>query len=168
MKMPSRQFYPPIEIPPDIFGLKRLSLLSSETETERATRVATVERGVAAAFKAVVEHLGEDAARQLFASLLRRPKRGPGKALAPDRDARLLIEHDAAAQAGETVAALARRLHKSGPKLGNTPEAIATQIRRLVKKRKERDRAAAVQARQRRMATRGETSLLSQAPTGDK
>ncbi len=83
-----------------------------------------------------------------FARILRRPKRGQGKMLAPDRNARLLKEYDAATQKGEAVAALGREL-------GNTAGAIETQIRKLVKEREKRERAAAVEARRWRMATRG-------------
>ncbi len=90
-----------------------------------------------------------------FARILRRPKRGQGKMLAPDRNARLLKEYDAATQKGEAVAALARRLCAAGRELGNTAGAIETQIRKLVKEREKRERAAAVEARRWRMATRG-------------
>jgi hypothetical protein len=68
----------------------------------------------------------------------------------------LLKEYDAAALKRESVAAFARRLHATvGMKLGNTPDAIATQIRKLLKERKQRERAAAFEARRWRMATRG-------------
>jgi len=65
-----------------------------ESEAETWKRVVTVEKGVDAAFKAAIEHLGEEEARRLFARVLRRPKRGQGKMLAPDRDARLLKEYE--------------------------------------------------------------------------
>jgi hypothetical protein len=165
MKMPSRPFYPPVVVPPDIFGLHNLSLLSRacETAAEKQKRIAAVEQGVAAAFKAAVDHLGEQEARQLFARVVRRPKRGLGRMLAPDRDARLLAEYDAAVESHESVAMLAKRLRQGGIELGNTTPAIATQIRKLVKERKDRQHAAAFEARRWRMATRGETSLLSSA-----
>src|ERR1700747_274350 len=128
MKMPRRPFYPPVALPPDIFGLLHHGTLSLESKAETRKRIATVEKGVEAAFKAAIEHLGEEEARRLFARVLRRPKRGQGKLLAPDRDARLLKEYDAAAPKGESVAALARRIHAAvGKELGNTPPAIATQ-----------------------------------------
>jgi hypothetical protein len=168
MKMPSRPFYP-VELPPDIFGLRLPSILgkAGESKAETAQRIATVEKGVMAAFKSTVGHLGEDEARLLFARVMRRSKRGPGKSLAPNRDARLLEEYDAAIQKGEKVPALARRLRVQGITLGNTEDAIATQIRKLVKERKNRERAAAFESRRWRMATRGEISLLSVA-TGKK
>jgi hypothetical protein len=164
MKMPSRPFYP-VELPPDIFGLRPPSILGKacESKAETAQRIATVEKGVMDAFKAAVGHLGENEARLLFARVMRRPKRGPGKLLAPDRDARLLEEYDAAIQKGETVTALARRLRADGITLGNTEGAIATQIRKLVQERKKRKRATAFESRRWRMATRGEISLLSVA-----
>jgi len=164
MKMPRRPFYP-VALPPDIFGLRRLTLLerACESEAETRKRMATVEEGVAAAFKAAVRHLGEHEARRLFARVTRRPKRGQGKMLAPDRDARLLREYDAAVQTGETVAALARRLRSKGRELGDTEGAIETQVRKLIRERKLRERAAAVEARRWRMATRGMTTLLSAA-----
>lgn len=119
MKMPGRLFYPPVDLLPDIFGLHRPSLLGSacESEADRLKRVAAVENGVRDAFAAAVDHLGEEEARQLFRRMIRRPKRGLGKMLAPDRDARLLREYDAACQKGETTAALARRLHDEGREL---------------------------------------------------
>ena len=162
MKMPRRPFYP-VPLPPDIFGLRRPGILNLESEAETRERIATVETGVETAFKAAIDHLGEEEARRLFARVLRRPRRGQGKMLAPDRDARLLKEYDAAAPKGERVAALARRLHAAvGMELGNTPGAIETQIRKLVKERRQRERAAAFEARRWRMATRGEQpSLLS-------
>jgi hypothetical protein len=168
MKLPRRPFYP-VALPPDIFGLRHLSLLEQacESEAETRKRIATVEKGVEAAFKAAVGHLGEEEARRLFARVQRRSKRGQGKMLAPDRDARLLKEYDAAAPKGESVAALARRLHAAARmELGNTPGAIATQIRKLLKERKQRERAAAFEARRWRMATREEPpGLLSIPPT---
>jgi hypothetical protein len=170
MKMPRRPFYPPVALPLDIFGLHQLSLLGEacESETEKQKRIATVEKGVVAAFKAAVGHLGEEAARRLFARVVRRPKRGQGKILAPDRDARSLKEHDAAIRNGETVAALARRLRADGIELGNTAGAIETQIRKLVKERKKRERAAAFEARRWRMAVRNEPPTLLSAAQGKK
>lgn len=164
--MPRRPFYP-VALPPDIFGLDQPSLLGQafESEAETRKRTATVQKGVEDAFKAAVGHLGEEEARLLFARVQRRPKRGQGKMLAPDRDARLLREYDALN--GETVAALARRLRAAaGIELGNTAEAIATQIRKLREERTKRERAAAREARRWRMATRGEPpGLLSVAPS---
>jgi hypothetical protein len=168
MKMPRRHFYP-VALPPDIFGLRHLGLLGQafESEAETRKRIVTVEKGVEAAFMAAIDHLGEEEARRLFARVLRRPKRGQGKMLAPDRDARLLKEYDAAAPKGESVAALARRLHDAdGIELGNTPGAIETQVRKLLKERKQREKAAAFEARRWRMATRGEPpGLLSVSPS---
>jgi len=92
--------------------------------------------------------------------LWHRPKRGPGKTLAPDRKWRLLKEYDARPE-GESVAALAKRLRAEGTKLGATQDAIEFAIREAVKDRKQRERAAAIEARRWRMATRGEKSLLT-------
>jgi hypothetical protein len=168
MKMPRRPFYP-VALPPDIFGLLHPGFLSLESEVETRKRIVTVEKGVEAAFKAAIEHLGEEEARRLFARVLRHPKRGQGKMFAPDRDARLLKEYDAAAPKGESVAALARRIHAAvGRALGNTPGAIATQIRKLLKERKQRERAAAFEARRWRMATRGEQPGLLSVTTSEK
>jgi hypothetical protein len=165
MKMPRRPFYP-VELPPDIFGLRHIGLLEHEDETERQKRVGTVEKGVAAAFKAAIDHLE---ARRLFARVLRRPKRGQGKMLAPDRDARLLMEFDAVASRGESVAALSRRLRAAaGTEFGNTADAIETQIRKLLKERNRRERAAAVEARRWRMAMRGEPPGLLSMPPSEK
>jgi hypothetical protein len=169
MKMPRRPFYPPVALPPDIFGLLHHGTLSLESEAETRKRIVTVEKGVEAAFKAAIEHLGEEEARRLFARVLRRPKRGQGKMLAPDRDARLLREYDDASSKGESVAALARRIHTAvGGELGNTPDAIETQIRKLLKDRKQRERAAAFEARRWRMATRGEQPGLLSVSTSEK
>jgi hypothetical protein len=169
MKMPRRPFYP-VAPPPDIFGLRAPGLLNLETEAETRTRITTVEKGVEATFKAAVDHLGEEEARRLFSRVLRRrPKRGLGKMLAPDRDTRLLREYDAAALKGESVAALARRLRTAtGMELGNTPGAIETQIRKLRKERKEDQRAAALEARRWRMAMHGESAGLLSVSRSEK
>lgn len=168
MKMPRRPFYP-VALPLDIFGLRQVGILTFESEAEMRKRIVTVEQGVEAAFKAAVRHLGEEEARRHFERVLRRPKRGQGKTLAPDRNAVLLKEYDAAVRKGESVAALARRLRAAaGIKLGNTEGAIATQIRKLVKERRQRERAAAVEARRWRMATREETGLLLTAARSEK
>ena len=166
MKMPRRPFFPPLIRCGEIFGLHRPSLLGSacESDADRRNRVATVEKGVRDAFKAAVEHLGEDEARQLFRRTIRKLKRGLGRALAPDRDARLLQEYDAALQNGTTTAALARRLRAESRELGDSEGAIETQIRKLVKDREKRQREAKIEARRWRMATRNEPpSLLSGA-----
>jgi hypothetical protein len=68
--------------------------------------------------------LGEDEARQLFTRVARRPKRGRGKALAADRDHRLLKAHDEGIQRGDSIAKIAKQLRADGIELGNTAEAI--------------------------------------------
>jgi hypothetical protein len=109
--------------------------------------------------QAAVQHLGDDGARALFVKVLRRTKRGLGKTLAPDRDARLLHAYDEAAH-GESIASIARRLRKEGPELGHTEGAIAAQIRKLVVARKERDHRARVETRRWQMALRNEPPTL--------
>jgi hypothetical protein len=163
MKMPGHRFFPPSKPYTDIFGLPHLSLLAQafESEDDRRKRVTKIEEGVATAFRAAVSHLGEEQARLLFSKVMRRPKRGPGKALAADRDHRLLIAHDEAIQTGESIAALSVRLRLAGTELGNTPAAIATHIRKLVRERAERQRAAAVQARYWRMAARNDPPTIA-------
>jgi hypothetical protein len=163
MKMPRRPFFPPVASRPDIFGLHQPTIAAGESDADTLKRFAKVEAGVVAAFRAAVGHLGEDEARRLFARVVRRPKRGRGKGLAPDRNYRLLRAYDTAVQNGESIAALARRLRagERGIELGNTADAIEAQIRKLVKERKERDRAAAVQARRWRMAMRNEPPTLA-------
>ena len=170
MKMPSRPWFPPTNPRPDIFGLHNVTILGAacEGDAERARRFAKVEAGVTAAFKAAVHHVGEDHARQLFRRALRRPKRGPGRVLAVDRDRRLLAAYDEAVKNGETVATLARRLRAPGIELGNTSAAIAAHIRRLVKGCKQRARAAAIEARRWRMAMRNDASTIASGRRGDK
>jgi hypothetical protein len=162
MKMPRRTFFPIYKQPNDILGLQHLTLMGEacETDSERQRRIAKVEAGVADAFKAAVHHLGEDEARQLFSRVMRRPKRGRGKTLAPDRDACLLKAYDEAVANGESIASVAKRLHGEGHELGATEGAIAAQIRKLRDERKQRARAAAVQSRWWRMATRNEPPTL--------
>ena len=161
MKMPTRPWVPPLKSRPDIFGLSYMTLihLACEGPFDRAKRLAKVEAGVKEAFKAAVHHLGESDARAVFARVLRLPKRGRGKALAEDRDARLLRAYDDAPK-GESIAAIARRLRAEGTQLGNTAGAIATQIRKLVTARKKRDYRARVDARRWRMAMRNEPPTL--------
>jgi hypothetical protein len=162
MKMPTRPWYPPIKSRPDIFGLyhKTIIHLAAETPAERAQREAKVGAGVAAAFEAAIRYLGEDKARALFAKVLRRPKRGQGKAHAQDRDIRLLRAYDEAA-GRESIAAIARRLRKEGPQLGSTEGAIAAQIRKLVAARKKQNYRLRVEARRWRMALRNEPPTIA-------
>jgi hypothetical protein len=111
MKMPRRPWYPPVEL--DIFGLHQVSFLgiAAESNTERQRRVARVEAGVLSAFEAAVHHLGEHEARKVFNRVLQRPKRGRGKALAPDRDIILLRAYDEAP--GETLLVVSAREARS-------------------------------------------------------
>ena len=168
--MPELSFFPHVSLKPDIFGLRHVTIAGQacENEQDMRKRVDAVEKGIAAAFRAAVSHLGEEEARLLFAQVVRRPKRGQGKMLAPDRDARLLKEFDAVVLTGETVAALARRLRADGLELGNTEGAIATQIRKLVKERKKREHAAAVNSRRLRMAMRKQPPTILSAAMNKK
>jgi hypothetical protein len=170
MRMPRRPWYPPVKGQPDIFGLQYMTLLGAacESAAERGKRFAKVEAGVSAAFEAAVHHLGDEYARGLFQKALRRPKRGPGRALAIDRDRRLLVAYDEAANNGESVASIARRLRVTDIKLGNTAAAIAAHIRRLVKAREHRERAAGFEARRWRMAMRNEPPTFISARSRDK
>jgi hypothetical protein len=60
MKMPRRLFFPPVAPRPDVFGLHRLTLAQGgESAADRQKRVATIEAGVVAAFKAAVGHLAK-------------------------------------------------------------------------------------------------------------
>ena len=120
-----------------------------EPEHITRERIDAVEKGVAAAFAVAVRHLGEEEARTLFDSVARRKKRGRDTRLAPDRDARLLAEYERARQTGESIAALARRLHDAdeSPRLGVSARAIDAQIRKLVKGDEARKRAAEKAAR---------------------
>jgi hypothetical protein len=168
MKMPRRPWYPPVKPRPDIFGLHHVTLAGAgcESDVERQQRFAKVKAGVIAAFKAAVHHMGEDAACELFKSVQRRPKRGPGKVHPADRDARLLKAYDAAAPKGESIASIARRLHATeGKELGNTAAAVAAQIRKLVAARKKREYRARVEARRLRMAMRNEPPTLAAGGT---
>jgi hypothetical protein len=172
MKMP-RPLYPlHLLVPsrPDIFGLRVLSFVASagENESERQKRVAKIEKVLKDTFRAAARHVGEEEARRLFERIIQKQKRGRGKALAPDRDSRLLAEYDAAVTKNETVATLARRLHSGGKSLGNTPGAIAAQIRKLLKARKDRDRAAALNERRLRMAMRHSRNTILGAAKSEK
>lgn len=148
MKMPRPIFRVPQG--PDCFGLYPPTLL--ELEEDARARVVAVEKGVAGAFASAVVHLGDEKARRLFATASRRTKRGGSKHLAPNRDELLLTEHSVASQIGETIPVLARRLYAAqaagtGPTLGNSAEAITTQLRKLLQEREARDRAALRAAR---------------------
>jgi hypothetical protein len=170
MKMPRRPWYPPMKPKPDIFGLYHLTILGAACEkpAERTKRVARVKDGVRAAFKAACHHLGEEEARELFASVLRQGKRGRGTALAADRDERLLRAYDEAGD-DESIASISRRLWTQGRDLGSTPEAIARQIGVLVKARDQRNYRARVEARRWRMALRNEPpTLLSRLSSSEK
>jgi hypothetical protein len=169
LKMPTRPWYPPMEPLKDIFGLHHVTILGAvcESAVERQRRVTRVKAGVLEAFRAASHHLGEEVARELFKQVLRRPKRGVGKSIAADRDAILLAAFDAAP--GESIASIARKLHAKRQRLGNTPAAIAAQIRKLVQERNEREYRRRVEARRWRMATRNEPpSLISSAVAARK
>jgi hypothetical protein len=165
MKMPTRPWYPPMQPQTDIFGLAHITLLGAafETPQQRRQRVSKVELGVKKAFNSAVRHLGEDAARELFIKMTRLPKRGRGKALAPDRDARILCAYDSAPK-GESINAIARRLRSEGTELGNTVGAIAKQIRKLVEERRVQEHRSRVETRRWRMAMRNEPPTLRCAP----
>jgi len=136
---------PPARQMLDCFGLRPPLIAESEDGTR--SRVALVKKGVADAFAAAVTHLGDEQARELFTSVARRLKRGKGKSLASDRDAQLLAALEAAQRIGETIPALARRLHVERKlELGNSPQAIDTQIRKLLKERSARKRTAELAA----------------------
>jgi hypothetical protein len=166
MKMPRRDYYPQ-SLPKVCFGLDPVpSLLESQEETLK--RVATVKKGIEDAYVCAVAHLGEDEAIRQFRSVSRRRTRGKGKSHAIDRDLRLLRAYDEAKQRGEHIAALARRLHLRKLKLGNTPEAIAAQIRKLVKERTAHKKAAATELRRQRMAMRHEPPTLLESVSSEK
>jgi hypothetical protein len=167
MKMPQRPFYFPTTPQLDIFGLQTPTILGTACEKapEKQKRIATVEEGVANAFRAAVRHLGDEEARDLFKRVIRRPKRGRGKTLAAHREWRLLQEYDARPKGG-SVAALAKRLRAESMELGATQDAIEFAIGKAVKSRKQREHAAAVDARRWRMATRGEKNFLTIAGGG--
>jgi hypothetical protein len=89
MRMPGRRFFPFLtKLPPDIFGLERLTLLSEAclTDDERQARRMTIRDHLEKAFKDAYRQLGEEAARALFVEVMRKPKRGAMRTLAPDRD----------------------------------------------------------------------------------
>ena len=46
MKMPTRPWYPPVELRPDIFGLHHVTLLETACESDAARRKPLVEGGV--------------------------------------------------------------------------------------------------------------------------
>ena len=165
MKMPRRNYFPTFA--KDCFGLDPLPSPLEPTE-ETYKRVATVKKCIEELFAAAANHLGEDEARHLFLAVSRRRKRGKGKTHAMDRDARLLAAHDEAKQRGEPVAVLARRLHKRKLKLGSTAEAIEAQIRKLVKERADREKAAAKERRRRRMSICHENPTLLETVGSEK
>lgn len=160
MKMPERRFglfsYPP---KPDIFGLHHLTILSEAclSDAERKERVAKIEAFVAKTFKAATYQLGDEQSRQLFARVLRRAKRGQGKAHVADRDLRLLKAYFDAGGDGKAVsiAALAKKLHAAnGTKLGSSPHAIAVRIGKLLREQAKSQKERAIQQRYWRMAAR--------------
>lgn len=152
MRMPKPHFPPPQV--PDCFGLYPPTLL--ELEEDAGARIAALEKGVANAFAAAAIHLGEEEARRLFREVSRRTKRGADTHLAPDRDMRLLAEYEVAIQNQESIPALAARLHKAdlSPRLGTSADAIAAQLRKLLRARRTRDRAALRAARLLRWSVR--------------
>lgn len=169
MKMPKQPFFP-VELPPDIFGLPTPTVIGLACETDEQARARTerVRTGVAAAFEAAVVHLGEDQARSLFKEVVRRTKRGAGTHFESDRDFRLLRAADDAKETGKSIAALSRELFSTGLKLGATPQAIETQIRKLLRERAKRNHTRAVEARRWRMATKNEAPTILGAAVSEK
>jgi hypothetical protein len=165
MKLPHRPWYPPTENARDIFDLVTPSLLGEvvESTSARAARFAKVEQGVSDAFRAAANHLGEEEARRLFRKTTRKPKRGPGGAINPERDRILLRAYDER-PADQSLAAVARLLEKwaieTGIRLGSNADAIAAHLRKLLAERARRQRAAAVEARRLRMAMRNDPPSL--------
>lgn len=144
----------------DCFGLRPPLIAESEDDTR--SRVALVKKGVADAFAAAVRHLGDEEARELFASVARRRKRGKGKSLASDRDTQLLAALESAQRIGETIPALAKRLHVERKReLGNSPEAIETQIRKLLKERSAKKRTAELEAQRWRQMSPPSPTIVS-------
>jgi hypothetical protein len=138
----------------DRFGLPTFTLLESDEDHER--RVARVEAFVAQAYKTVVDHLGEERARQLFVGATKRPrgKHGKRKELSADRDWTLVKELDAeVGRCGEgdasAVARVSRRLFaEKGKELGASAAAIERQLRRLLAARTKRQAREARRWRQ--------------------
>ena len=144
----------------DCFGLRPPLIAESEDDTR--SRVALVKKGVADAFAAAVRHLGDEEARELFASVARRQKRGKGKSLASDRDTQLLAAVESAQRVGETIPALAKRLHvERNRELGNSPQAIETQIRKLLKERSAKKRTAKLEAQRWRQMSPPSPTIVS-------
>jgi len=85
-------------LPAHELGLYQLTNIAQAcgSKADKQKRATAVENGVLTAFRAGVAHLGEDEAKKLVLRVLRRSKRGQGKAHAAYRDARLLREYDAA------------------------------------------------------------------------
>jgi hypothetical protein len=114
-----------------------------ETETDRRQRIAEIEALVPHIFRIAALHLGDVEARKLFhaATIGRRP---PAK-----HDAELLMMYDAEVakhpeDKSSVLSALAQRLHdEEVDKFGNSADAIRKHIYRLVKRRRERQEAAA-------------------------
>ncbi len=154
----------------DIFGLYLPSLL--EPEDSRRERIATVQKKVAETFAAAKRHLGEDEAIALFHHVAKRPNRGKGKTLAPNRDDELLQIYDGRAR-GESVAAIARRVYaatkneRGASPFGATARAIETQIRKLDGERKARQKKARFEGRRMRMAMRNRAALALGFGPGD-
>jgi hypothetical protein len=120
-----------------------LSLLAeaSETPEERTKRVVLVRRVAFRFYRTVVEHLGEEGARELFrgfAARRRGRERGPTDTR---RDGELLARVDACLKEATSEAErdalprlLSEALHKeSGDYFGNSPSAIEKHIRGLLK-----------------------------------
>jgi hypothetical protein len=128
----------------DEFGIpyRRGTVLTPETEDERAQREAAARNLIGRVFKAAVLHLGEDEARRVWQKVAQK-KRGarPGSRNA-ERDRRLLAIHDEVASrgGGQPPASLLRKISEVADtevpgEYGASAQAVEKQLRRLLARR---------------------------------
>jgi hypothetical protein len=120
--------------------------LEGETETDRRERIAKIEALVPHFFRIAALHLGDVEARKLFRAAV---KAKGGRRASAELDAELLRMHDSEVakhpeKRGSVPRTLAKHLYTEEPqKFGNSADAIAKHIRRLLITRKNREEAAA-------------------------
>lgn len=140
--------FPPIPTT-DEFGIPYPlgTLLTPETDEQRAARETAARGVIQRVFIAAVRNLGEDEARRIWAEAAKKKRGAPRGPRNPEKDQRLLQVYDDVIARGDIIPpeSLPRRLAEAalgsdGGIFGNSVAAIEKHIRRLLARR-EKQRA---------------------------
>jgi hypothetical protein len=140
---------------------------AAETPGERTKRIARVQRVALRFYRTVVEHLGEEEARSLFETFLKRTRGQPSGSRNPIRDGELYEEY--LANLGKVTSdperealprVLAEEMSRTrGSYFGNSAVAIEKKLRRILKKQQD--------PRWRLKAAKDQLEVLRRRPLGE-